>query len=70
MTRSQHAQHDERRARALTDEDVSAVVEELETRIAARFYGNLGRGLWGLAWRAIVSLLIGISAYGALRGIK
>lgn len=70
MTRTQHHQTDERRSRALTDDDVQALANELEQRLAARFYGNLGRGLWGLAWKGIVVIIIGISAYGAAKGLK
>ena len=54
--------------RALTDGDVKAIVDELERRATQRFQINVGRGVLGLAWRALVILLIWLSAYGAGSG--
>lgn len=56
--------------RKLTDDDVKALADELEDRLANRFYGNLGRGLWGLAWKAIITAIFGVIAYGSLKGFK
>lgn len=56
--------------RNLTDDDVKALADELEDRLTNRFYGNLGRGMWSLAWRAIVLAILGIIAFGSLKGIK
>lgn len=70
MTRNQHHQPEERRARALTDDDVQALADEMERRMVARFYGNIGKGVWGLAWRAILGGLVVIAAYGAAKGFK
>jgi len=70
MTRIQQHQLDERRSRALTDADVQALANEMERRLANRFYLNLGRGFWGLVWKGIIVILIGISTYGVVRGIK
>lgn len=60
----------ENAARNLTDDDVKALADELENRLADRFYGNLGRGLWALAWKAVIGAMLGIIAYGSLKGFK
>lgn len=57
----------ERRHRMLTDEDVKAVADELEHRLVARFYSNLGRGVWSLVWKAVVVGLLALAAYGGLK---
>ncbi len=56
--------------RNLTDDDVKAIVEKMEAAVVARFYNDLGRGVWAVVWKAIVVALIGIAAYGALKGMK
>ena len=52
----------------LSDGDVKAIVDELECRLTKRFYFNIGQGIWALAWRAIIVMIVALSAYGALRG--
>lgn len=47
--------------RNLTDDDISALVKELR----AEFYLNLGKGLWGFAWKGAVLAIIALSIYGA-----
>jgi predicted phage tail protein len=54
--------------RNLTDDDVSALADEMEKRMVNRFYGNLGRGVWGIVWKAVVIAIVGVAAYGAIRG--
>lgn len=54
--------------RTLTDDDVRAIVDEMERRATQRFQINVGKGVLGLAWRAMVILLIWLSAYGAGSG--
>jgi hypothetical protein len=54
--------------RTLTDADIEAIVNKAEQVILARFYRNLGMGLWSMAWRAVVVAIVGIAAYGALSG--
>lgn len=65
-------QASERRARALTEADIEAlaekIVEKSEAAIISRFYKNLGMGVWGLIWKAIVLGLIALAAYGAATG--
>jgi hypothetical protein len=56
--------------RNLTDDDVKAIVDQLENRWIERFYGDLGRGVWGVIWKAIVVALVGLAAYGSVKGIK
>lgn len=56
--------------RNLTDDDVRALSDELEKRLTERFYGNLGRGMWALAWKAIITAILGVIAYGSLKGFK
>jgi hypothetical protein len=60
----------ENHERHLTDDDVKALADELEDRLTDRFYGNLGRGMWALAWKAIITAILGIIAYGSLKGFK
>ena len=73
MTNLQRDQADvdkERRDHALTKADIEALADELERVWSARFYGNLGRGVWGFVWRGILMGLIAIAAYGAMEGHK
>lgn len=53
--------------RKLTDSDVMAIVDALEVRLTDKFYRDLGKGLWGIVWKAIVATLVFIAAYGALK---
>jgi len=57
-------------SRNLTDEDVQAVVDELEKRVVERFFSNVGKGVWNLVWRVLVVAMIGLAAYGASKGMK
>lgn len=56
--------------RNLTDADVEALADEMEKRIANRFYGDVGRGVWALAWKALLLGILGIAAYGSFKGLK
>ena len=56
--------------RNLTDDDVRAVVDQIEERMVERFYGDLGRGVWGIAWKAIVMGLVALATYGSVKGFK
>jgi hypothetical protein len=53
--------------RQLSDGDVTAIVDALETRLTDKFYRDLGKGLWGLVWKAIIGALVFIAAYGAIK---
>lgn len=60
--------------RTLTEADVRAIAAEVirqgEPAVQHWFYSNLGRGLWGVIWKAIVVSLVGLAAYGAAGGHK
>lgn len=56
--------------RNLTDADVDAIVDALTSKVKQEFYADLGRGVWGIAWKAIVAVLVGLAAYGSLKGYK
>lgn len=50
--------------RTLTDADIDA----LEERFVQRFYSNLGKGMWSLAWKGAVLILLALAAYGYSKG--
>ncbi len=56
--------------RNLTEEDVGAIVDEMERRMVERFFSNVGKGVWNLVWRALVVLMAVVAAYGASKGMK
>lgn len=60
--------HPERRSRVLTDADIAAIAAELEKRLTDNFYQDLGKGVWGLVKKALLAVLVGIAAYGAIKG--
>lgn len=53
--------------RNLTDGDVDAIVKSLESRVTDKFYRDLGKGFWGIVWKAIMGALLFIAAYGAVK---
>lgn len=61
---------DEQPHRNLTDEDVQAIVKGLETRVVNKFYGDFGKGVWSLVWKALIMAVLFITAYGAAKGVK
>jgi len=65
---SDDIESDERRYRALTDDDVKKIVDCLEDRLEQRFYINLGRGIWAFVWRAAVAGLLALAAWGHYKG--
>ena len=50
----------------LTDGDIEALTNSIRDKVVREFYQDLGKGVWGLVWRCIVIVLIGIAAYGAM----
>jgi hypothetical protein len=56
--------------RTLTDADVEAIAAALERKIIANFYSDLGKGVWGIAWKVLVGAILAVAAYGAVKGIK
>jgi len=53
--------------RNLSDADVKAIVDALEVRLTDKFYRDLGKGLWGITWKAIIGAMVFIAAYGATK---
>ena len=52
--------------RKLSDADIQALAKALKNE----FYVNLGKGVWSLAWKAIVVAVIVVAAYGSTKGFK
>lgn len=50
--------------RTLTEEDVKALIDELESRLEK----NLGKGLLALIWKVVILLLLILIAWGASKG--
>lgn len=67
MTNNQrnHSTDEERRGRALTDEDIEELAKAMEDRLTARFYNNLGHGVWDLIWRTLIVAMLAVAAWGA-----
>lgn len=53
--------------RQLSDADVTAIVDALETRLTDKFYRDVGKGIWGIVWKAILSAMLFVAAYGAFK---
>lgn len=69
-----HGEHDgeprilhaaDRRVRNITDADADAIARALKNTIKKDLYEDLGRGLWGLVMKALITSLVAIAAYGA-----
>lgn len=56
--------------RKLSDDDVRAIVDEMEQRMTERFYGDIGRGVWAVVWKALIAALVLVAAYGSTKGFK
>jgi hypothetical protein len=56
--------------RTLTDADTAAIATEIEKRMLNRFYKSFGQGVWSLAWKAIIYIVVAIAAYGTLKSIN
>jgi hypothetical protein len=52
------------RHRTLTDEDIAAIVEAARERIVSDVYKAMGRGLFGAAWKMLLTLALALAAYG------
>jgi len=55
--------------RRLSEADLTAIADALEHRLTSKFYNDLGKGVWGLAWKAMVLLVLALAAYGAGKGV-
>lgn len=51
----------------LTEAEADLVAQKLEERLVERFHMNLGRGVFALAWKAIVVFVIGVALYGSVK---
>ena len=51
--------------RTLSDEDVQALIDELEARLES----HVGRGLLSLLWKAIILCFVAVISWGIYRGI-
>jgi hypothetical protein len=54
----------------LTDSDVNAIVDAIEERMVNRLKINIGAGVLSALWRAIIIVIVGIAAYGSIKGIR
>lgn len=54
--------------RNLTDADVKAIVAEAQKVMAAQFYSDLGKGVWAWLKKGMVLALVGLAAYGYVKG--
>lgn len=50
--------------RNLTDADVEAIVTTLKAQVKQEFLQNLGRGLLGLLWSAVVIIMVALIVLG------
>ena len=54
--------------RNLTDEDVKAIVGEMEKHLKDTLYKDVGRGVMGFVWKALIVIILTLAAYGAGAG--
>ena len=53
--------------RTLSDGDVKAIVDALEVRLADKFYKVVGKGFWGFVWKGVVTGMLFLAAFGAMK---
>ena len=51
--------------RTLTDEDVNRIVDGLWKKATDTFKLNIGDGIIGLAWKAMLLAILALAVYGA-----
>lgn len=56
--------------RTLSDADVEAIAEKVLETWEAKFYGNLGKGVWSVIWKLAVGAMIAVASWGAATGGK
>lgn len=54
----------------LSQADIDAIAEAIEERLVKTVTTNVGRGVLALVWKAILTALILIAAYGMLQSGK
>jgi hypothetical protein len=47
--------------RSLTDADLDALSDKVIEKFEKKFYVNLGQKVWGMAWIALVGLIVGFA---------
>jgi len=52
------------RHRTLTDDDINAIVEACRDRMVKDVYQAMGRGLFGAAWKMLLTMALALAAYG------
>jgi hypothetical protein len=52
------------RHRTLTDDDITAIVDAARERMVRDVYQAMGRGLFGAAWKMLLTLALALAAYG------
>lgn len=50
--------------RNLTDADVEAIVHKLKTQLLTDFYGEIGKGVWGMIKKWVLPLALVLAVYG------
>ena len=50
--------------RRISDDDVTAIVEELRKQLARQFYDDLGRGIWSALKTLAIAMAIALAAWG------
>lgn len=68
--RRQSTRRAEDQGRTLTDEDVAAIVDSMADKLEDRLYRNIGKGIWSLAQKAFIGIVLALAFYGSMKGIK
>lgn len=50
--------------RNLTDEEMDAIAQKVCDRLEHKLYLNVGSGVIAMFWKGIITVLIGVAAYG------
>lgn len=53
--------------RTLSEGDVKAIVDALEVRLTTNFHQRLGEGVWGLAWKGALWIMLFVATYGGIK---
>lgn len=51
----------------LSDDEIEQLASSIKAKMIEQFYSDFGRGVWSMVWKAIITLLVLIAAYGALK---
>lgn len=49
----------------LSEDEIDAIVDRLCEKFEKKLYVNLGKGVLGIFWKALIVVLIAIAGYGA-----